>query len=505
MVSGGPASQSTGEHGTVTSIESTSESMQSAANNSSETDGRAHEWTEMGATSPDGEDARASSNLVQSRITDTLEEVSLDDEPQSEVESSSWVYNPMRLLFGSRVSVDVGAGAAAVEPASSKATTVASPRRSTSSPASTAGSSTASPERQSRSSRVSRIPGWITRKLMLSRDDGGEVADEGDEAVPESAAEWAEWTSNISEMLSSGVLDERIEGCQILQASMKGRHADMYRDKLAEYPDLIATLLTLGHRGESAVPAVFTLQVMAATVTDGPLKALFDECGATDQLIASLFRTAEEFGLITVEYHRLLAHIIATLLNLCIGSVPRKERSLRTEHFVHRLNELLYVEGPGAAKVQVVCANLIASLAIGCTERKEMLCSAGIIPHLAQLVKPENPLSLRVQAVVTLRAVMHNKHDRQLQVALQPDMMENLEALAAITPPAGSQEEQSFKEVEVALALLRHAREEAGVDAVGTEDEEVQETEGPDSEREGVDEFVNTASDDDSLFRIITL
>eukprot|EP00037_Helgoeca_nana_P009252 m.81334 g.81334 ORF g.81334 m.81334 type:complete len:556 (+) comp19456_c0_seq1:273-1940(+) len=425
-----------------------------------------------------------------------LEEVSLDDSPQAAPDRSSWAgYNPVRYLFG---------GAAADSGAGPSTHTVAN-------------GAYGSPSHLSSilSSRGSRIPAWIIRRLSLARSDGGDIdmdaSPDPDEAdpMPTSAAEWADFTFEISAMLSSGTLDDRLAGCDILRTRMKGRHSDTYRKRLEDHPELIATLLTLGQRGESAISAVYTLQVMAATASDGGIKLVFDNCGATDALVASLFRTATDFGMDQADFLKLVTHTMATLLNLCIGSVPRKERCLHTPNFVHTLNELLYVDGPMACNVQVVCANLIASLAIGCADRKEILGSAGIIPHLAQLVHPGNSLPLKLQAVVTLRALMHSKQDRQLQVALQPDLMQNLIALAAVTPPEGFTDTESIREVGVALALLTRALRDAGLtvgDIVPSDGLATSKTETAAVESDAGLPHPNALKcDDDLTFEIITL
>ena len=72
-------------------------------------------------------------------------------------------------------------------------------------------------------------------------------------------------------------------------------------------------------------------------------------------------------------------------------------------------------------------------MAIGSEARKQILATDRVIFALAALLKSEVPASVQFQVVVAIRAVMHNSLDRQIRLAQQPGIMEDLKAL--LPPP----------------------------------------------------------------------
>ena len=72
-------------------------------------------------------------------------------------------------------------------------------------------------------------------------------------------------------------------------------------------------------------------------------------------------------------------------------------------------------------------------MAIGSEARKQILATDRVIFALAALLKSEVPASVQFQVVVAIRAVMHNSLDRQIRLAQQPGIMDDLKAL--LPPP----------------------------------------------------------------------
>jgi len=285
-----------------------------------------------------------------------------------------------------------------------------------------------------------------------------------------------EWETIVKAKLSSGLWQDRVEGCHWLQSELKGERGNACRN-LVESTNLISTLLKLCQHKHTAVAAMYTLQLFAATADpDSPGKILLVECHAIETIIASLCRSQDDYNLDTDAYHCLMAHTLATLLNICIGSNSRKDMYLQDSRLLLRLTELLQLDN--SPRVQTVCANLLSSLALGgSASRKETIASMGVVPRLVRLLSPEVGATreLRCQAVVTLRSVVHSNKVLQQRVAAIPGIDDALEALLIDcgARPSGnsgpkydshsvmgeqSVSARAVNEVEIALKVLAAAR-----------------------------------------------
>lgn len=298
------------------------------------------------------------------------------------------------------------------------------------------------------------------------------------------------WIRSICKNLESGEAAERCTACDMLQAVLKGVEADACRQALAGNR-AIPQLLMLGQHKETAKAAMYALQLLAATPRPlDPAKLWMEECGCIDTLVhitivavnsfirgqvgGSAFM-AEEWPSASAEeaadVSQTISHMLATLVNLCIGAPDRKDKCLQSPQFVTLLADLLRLDEH--RDVQKTTAYLVATMAIGSEARKQILATDRVIFALAALLKSEVPASVQFQVVVAIRAVMHNSLDRQIRLAQQPGIMDDLKAL--LPPPTffipqsmgslfsskaminrGTEKDQM--EVMIAISVLRAAR-----------------------------------------------
>ena len=145
----------------------------------------------------------------------------------------------------------------------------------------------------------------------------------------------------------------------MLQAVLKGVEADACRQALAGNR-AIPQLLMLGQHKETAKAAMYALQLLAATPRPlDPAKLWMEECGCIDTLVhitivavnsfigGSAFM-GEELSAWSPEeaadVSQTISHMLATLVNLCIGSPDRKDKCLRSPQFVTLLADLLRLD-----------------------------------------------------------------------------------------------------------------------------------------------------------------
>lgn len=246
------------------------------------------------------------------------------------------------------------------------------------------------------------------------------------------------WISEIVNKLESGKPTERVQACDALQHVLKGAKAETCRRAFAGNR-AVPQLLILGQHRDTAKAAMYALQLLAATPEPlDPVKLWMEECGCINTLIRISISQVNSFlhGVeskdamepdAVTEISQTISHMLATLVNLCIGSSKRKDVCLQSLEFVKLIEDLLNLHMH--RDIQKTAAYLVATMAIGSENRKQILATERIIMYLAILLKPGPPVQLQYQAVVALRAIMHGSLDRQMLVLQQPGIMTNLKDL----------------------------------------------------------------------------